>query len=183
MPVKIRLARTGRKKLALYNVVVADSRAPRNGRFIEKLGIYNPSTDPGTLTVNDKKVIDWLLKGAQPTDTVRSLLSRDGFMIRKHLQVGVNKGAITQEQADSKYEAWKKEKDKMLTAKFEKLASVKEQNKKAKLDAEIKVKQAKEEAIKKKNTPPVENKVEENNSTTTTDNTTTTDTPTDNTGS
>ena len=106
MAVKIRLARRGRKALALYDVVVADARAPRDGRFIEKLGTYNPNTDPATITINEDRAFKWVMDGAQPTDTVRAMLSYRGIMLKKHLQIGVNKGAITQEDADKKFDAW-----------------------------------------------------------------------------
>jgi len=102
MAVKIRLARRGRKKLATYDVVVADARAPRDGRFIEKIGTYNPLTVPATINLNDDKAFEWLMNGAQPTDTLKTVLSDRGIMLRKHLQIGVIKGALTQEQADSK---------------------------------------------------------------------------------
>lgn len=107
MAVKIRLARCGRKHLAEYEIVVADARAPRDGRFIEKIGNYNPNTVPSTVRVNEESAVKWLLRGAQPTDTVKNLLSKKGVMLKKHLQVGVLKGAITQEQADEKFINWK----------------------------------------------------------------------------
>ncbi len=93
MAVKIRLARRGRKKLALYDVVVADARAPRDGRFIEKLGTYNPLTNPATVEINDERAFHWIMNGAQPTDTVKSVLSYRGVLLKKHLQIGVLKGA------------------------------------------------------------------------------------------
>ena len=102
MAVKIRLARRGRKARAMYDVVVADARAPRDGRFIEKIGIYNPNTNPALIDIDEDKAFKWVMDGAQPTDTVRAMLSYRGVMMRKHLQVGVTKGAITQEQADEK---------------------------------------------------------------------------------
>lgn len=111
MAVKIRLKRRGRKKLALYDIVVADARAPRDGRFIEKLGNYNPHTHPATIVLAEDSALRWLLNGAQPTHTVRNLLSRQGMLLRKHLQVGVHKGAITQEDADKKWEAWKQDQE------------------------------------------------------------------------
>lgn len=155
MAVKIRLARRGRKKLALYDVVVADARAPRDGRFIEKLGTYNPNTNPVSVNINDDKAVKWLLNGAQPTDTTRAILSHRGVMFRKHLQIGVNKGAITQEQADAKFKAWKDEKENIVTSQKDKLAKAKSDASKARLEAESKIKEARAEAIKKKNTPPV----------------------------
>mgnify|MGYP003573689184 CR=1 FL=1 len=100
MSVKIRLTRRGRKKKAMYDVIVADARSPRDGRLIEKLGTYNPLTNPATIAIDEDKALDWLLKGAQPTDTARRILSHRGLMLKKHLQIGVNKGAITQEQAE-----------------------------------------------------------------------------------
>ncbi|HEY4653086.1 MAG TPA: 30S ribosomal protein S16, partial [Cyclobacteriaceae bacterium] len=111
MAVKIRLARRGRKKLALYDVVVADARAPRDGRFIEKLGTYNPLTNPVTVEINDERAFHWVMNGAQPTDTVKAMLSFRGVLLKKHLQIGVLKGALTQEQADSKLADWLNEKE------------------------------------------------------------------------
>ena len=150
MAVKIRLARRGRKKLALYDVVVADARSPRDGRFIEKIGTYNPNTDPASINLEEDKAFDWIMKGAQPTDTVRAMLSYKGVMLRKHLQIGVNKGAITQEQADKKLEAWRNEKDSKVTAKVEKLRQDQATRDKERLEAEVKVKEARAEAIKSK---------------------------------
>lgn len=106
MAVKIRLARRGRKHLAMYDIVVADARSPRDGRFIEKIGNYNPNTMPSYIKLNEQSALKWLLNGAQPTNTVKTLLSKKGVMLKKHLQIGVIKGAITQEQADEKFNAW-----------------------------------------------------------------------------
>lgn len=103
MPVKLRLQRKGRRKSPFYHIVVADARAPRDGRFIEKLGSYNPMTVPATIEIDRDKAFDWLNKGAQPTDTVRAILRFKGVMYRKHLQRGVKKGSLTQEEADQKY--------------------------------------------------------------------------------
>jgi small subunit ribosomal protein S16 len=152
MAVKIRLARRGRKKLAIYDIVVADARAPRDGRFIEKIGIYNPNTNPATIELNNDKALQWLFNGAQPTDTARRILSYKGVLLRKHLQVGVNKGALTQEQADARYSEWIKGKEAQIQAKVERLKSGKEADKKAKLAAEAKVKEARAEAIRQKQT-------------------------------
>ncbi len=151
MAVKIRLTRRGRKKLAMYDVVVADARAPRDGRFIEKLGTYNPNTDPATINIKDDRAFHWVMTGAQPTDTVKAMLSYRGVMLKKHLQIGVNKGAITQEAADKKYEAWKAEKEGKITSKVDGLTRKKDADKKARLEAETKVKEARAEAIAKKN--------------------------------
>jgi len=150
MAVKIRLARRGRKKLAMYDVVVADARAPRDGRFIEKIGTYNPLTSPATINLNDDKAFQWLMNGAQPTDTVKAMLSYRGIMLKKHLQVGVIKGALTQEQADSKLAAWVKEKESKLQANRDSLAKSKADAAKARKEAETKVKEARAEAIRKK---------------------------------
>lgn len=147
MPAKIRLARRGRKKQAMYDVVVADSRAPRDGRFIEKLGTYNPNTDPASININEEKAFEWVMKGAQPTDTVRAILSYRGIMLRKHLQIGVNKGAITQEAADKKFEDWLKGKEAQIQGKIEKLSADKQAEAKSRLEAEKKVSQARAEAI------------------------------------
>jgi len=150
MAVKIRLARRGRKKLALYDVVVADARSPRDGKFIERIGRYNPNTDPATVDLDEEKAFDWVMKGAQPTDTVRAMLSYRGIMLKKHLQIGVNKGAITQEEADKKFEAWLKEKNAKIEAKREQIAKEAASEAKARKDAETKVKEARAEALKKK---------------------------------
>lgn len=150
MSVKIRLARRGRKKQAMYDVVVADARAPRDGRFIEKIGTYNPNTDPASIHMDNDKAFDWVMKGAQPTDTVRAMLSYRGIMMKKHLQIGVNKGAITQEEADKKLEAWMKDKESKIQGKVDNLAKAKADKKKAALEAEKKVSDARAEELKKR---------------------------------
>ena len=161
MAVKIRLARRGRKKKAIYDIVVADARAPRDGRFIEKLGIYNPGTNPAFIVLEADKAVDWLLKGAQPTDTARSILQHEGVMLKKHLQIGVNKGAITQEVADARFEEWKGSKTDRKATAADSLSQKKETERNAKLEAERKVNQTRAEAIAKKNTPPQAEVVEE----------------------
>jgi small subunit ribosomal protein S16 len=148
--VKIRLARRGRKKLAMYDVVVADARAPRDGRFIEKIGTYNPLTVPATIELNDERAFKWLMDGAQPSDTVKAMLSYRGIMLKKHLQIGVIKGALTQEQADSKLDAWLKEKNAKIADKHSKVTQSKEADAKARKAAETKIKEARAEAIRKK---------------------------------
>lgn len=150
MAVKIRLARRGRKRLALYDVVVADARAPRDGKYIERIGRYNPNTDPATVDLDEQKAFDWVMKGAQPTDTVRAMLSYRGIMLKKHLQIGVNKGAISQEDADKKFDAWLKEKDAKIEAKRDRLAKEAAMSAKERQDAETKVKEARAEALKKR---------------------------------
>ncbi len=140
--VKIRLARRGRKKLALYDIVVANVTAPRDGRFIEKLGTYNPNTIPATIVLNDEGTLKWLMTGAQPTDTTRAILSYRGILYKKHLQVGVNKGAITQEAADEKFNAWKEGKESKISGRVDNLATAKVDAAKARLAAEVKVNEA-----------------------------------------
>lgn len=147
MPVKIRLARRGRKKRAIYDIVVADSRSPRDGRFIEKIGLYNPNTNPASITLSEDKALDWVMKGAQPTDTARAILSYRGVMMKKHLQVGVLKGAITQEDADKKYEDWVNGKESQIQGKVDKLSKDKADKTKAALEAEAKVNQARLDTI------------------------------------
>jgi len=147
MSVKIRLARRGRKKQAIYDVVVADARAPRDGRFIEKLGTYNPNTNPASININNERALTWLLNGAQPTDTVKAMLSYRGVMLKKHLQIGVLKGAISQEQADAKFNAWLSEKDTKIEGKKDQLATAKADARKAALAAETAKNQARIDAI------------------------------------
>ena len=119
MSVKIRLQRRGRRKKPFYHIVVADARAPRDGRFIEKLGTYNPMTSPATIELDRDRTFDWLMKGAQPTDTARAILKFQGVMYRKHLQRGVIKGALSQEMADEQYLAWVADKDSKIRARHE----------------------------------------------------------------
>lgn len=125
MAVKIRLQRRGRKKAPFYHIVVADARAPRDGRFIEKLGTYNPMTKPATIDLDRDKAFDWLGKGAQPTDTARAILRFKGVLYRTHLERGVKKGALTQEQADEKYKEWIDAKDEKIAARVEATAQEK----------------------------------------------------------
>jgi len=150
MSVKIRLARRGRKKQAIYDVVVADARAPRDGRFIEKLGTYNPNTNPASINLNNERALTWLLNGAQPTDTVKAMLSYRGVMLKKHLQIGVLKGAISQDQADAKFNAWLAEKDSKIEGKKDRLAAAKEKQRKDALAAEAAKNQARIDALKAK---------------------------------
>src|SRR6185436_571440 len=106
MAVKIRLQRKGRKKAPFYHIVIADARAPRDGRFIERIGIYNPITKPATVELDRDKAYEWLMKGAEPTDTIRAIMRYKGVLYRKHLNRGVQKGAMTQEKADQMYQDW-----------------------------------------------------------------------------
>ena len=136
------------KNKAIYDVVVADARAPRDGRFIEKLGTYNPNTNPASININNERALTWLLNGAQPTDTVKAMLSYRGVMLKKHLQIGVLKGAISQEQADAKFNAWVSEKDTKIEGKKDQLATAKADARKAALAAETAKNQARIDAIK-----------------------------------
>jgi small subunit ribosomal protein S16 len=111
MPVKLRLARHGRKKFAFFHIVAADGRAPRDGKFIEKLGVYDPNTNPATIELDFDKSLNWLLKGAQPTETVRAILSYKGVLMKRHLLEGVRKGAFSEEEAEKRFTAWLKEKE------------------------------------------------------------------------
>lgn len=154
MPVKIRLQRHGKKGKPFYWVVAADSRSKRDGKYLEKIGTYNPNTNPATIDLNLDKAVEWLHNGAQPTDTARAILSYKGALLKHHLDGGVRKGALTQEAADAKLEKWLEEKAGKVTAKKDGLASAKEKAKAEALAAEKKVnesrlaaaKQAEEEA-------------------------------------
>ncbi|HAN19913.1 MAG: 30S ribosomal protein S16 [Bacteroidetes bacterium GWC2_33_15] len=150
MPVKIRLTRRGRKKAAFYHIVIADSRAPRDGRFIESIGTYNPITNPATIELNFDSALDWLNKGAQPTDTCRAILSYKGVLMKKHLLEGVKKGALTEEQAEAKFETWMKEKENKVQAKRDMLKKGHDSEMKGRLEAEAKVREAKAEEVAKK---------------------------------
>ena len=150
MAVKIRLQRHGKKNFAFFHIVVADSRSPRDGRFIEQLGSYNPNTNPATIVLDGEKALKWLSVGAQPTLTARRILSYEGVLLRKHLQEGVAKGALTQAQADEKFAAWKAGQDEKIAAKKTGLkneAIAKANEAKA---AEAKDNEARAEAIAKK---------------------------------
>lgn len=150
MAVKIRLARRGRTKLARYDVVVADARSPRDGRFIEKIGTYDPLTIPATIDLNEEKAFQWLMNGAQPSDTVKAMLSYRGIMLRKHLQIGVIKGAFPQEEADKKLAEWKQAKEAKIKGRVDRLSEDKQAKAKARKEAESKIKEARAEAIRKK---------------------------------
>jgi small subunit ribosomal protein S16 len=118
MPVKLRLQRHGRKRRAFYYIVVADSRAKRDGRFIERIGYYDPNHNPAHVNIDHDAALDWMKKGAQPTPTVRNILSGTGVLFKKHLQRGVDKGALTQEKADKQFADWVNSKTKDPNSKF-----------------------------------------------------------------
>ena len=147
MAVKIRLARHGKKGYAFYHIVVADSRAPRDGKFIEKLGTYNPNTNPATIDLNFEQALGWLMKGAQPTDTARAILSYKGVLYKKHLLGGVAKGAFSESDAEAKFNKWLGEKEGKVAAKVNKLAADASADKKARLTAEAAIKEARAAAI------------------------------------
>lgn len=147
MPVKIRLARRGKKGYAFYHIVAADSRAPRDGKFIEKIGVYNPNTNPATIDLCFEKALDWLQKGAQPTDTCRAILSYKGVMMKKHLMGGVAKGAMTLEQAEEKFAQWMSDKSARIDAKGNKISGDKEAIEKTRLAEEKKIKEERTKAI------------------------------------
>ena len=161
MATKIRLQRFGKKGKPFFHVVVADSRSPRDGKFIERLGSYNPNTNPATIEINFEKTLAWVNSGAQPTDTARAILSYKGVLYKKHLEGGVKKGALTQEQADEKFAAWVDAKAGKISGKTEGLATSKADARKAALAAEAKKKEDRAAAIAAKNAPVAEEVVEE----------------------
>ena len=150
MPAKIRLQRHGKKGQPFYHIVVADSRAPRDGKFIEKIGTYNPLTNPAQINIKFDRALYWYSVGAQPTDTARSLLSKTGVMMKYHLMRGVQKGAMTEEQAEIKFQNWMKEKE----AKAAGIVKANEEKargeKKSRLDAEKQVNEARAAEIAKR---------------------------------
>ena len=150
MPVKIRLARKGRKRRPFYHIVIADSRAPRDGKFIERVGNYDPTTNPATINLDFDKALDWLRKGAQPTDTVRAILSYNGVLLKKHLLEGVKKGALTEAQAEEKFEAWMKEKEAKINAQRDGVKKAQEDEATKQLEAERKVNEERAAELAKK---------------------------------
>ena len=139
MATKIRLQRHGRKGYPFYHIVIADSRAPRDGKFTEKIGTYNPNTNPATVDLKFDRALYWVEVGAQPTDTVRNILSKEGVYMMKHLRGGVKKGAFDEAAAQAKFEAWKNDKQKGLEAFEAKKAAEKKAAAEARLQAEKKV--------------------------------------------
>ena len=151
MPVKMRLARHGRKRYAYYHIVIADGRAPRDGRYIERIGTYNPNTNPATIDLDFDKAFDWLTKGAQPTDTVRGILSYKGVMYKKHLMGGVKKGAFDEAEAEKRLDNWMSEKDAKIQAKIDRLAGDAAAETQKQLDAETKIKEDRSASIASRN--------------------------------
>ena len=150
MATRIRLQRHGRKGYAFYAIVIADARAPRDGRFIEKIGTYNPNTNPATVDLKFDRALDWVLKGAQPTDTVRNILSREGIYMKKHLLGGVAKGAFGEAEAEAKFEAWKNEKLSKLASVKDKVNEAKKNDVKVRLEAEKKINETKAKVLAEK---------------------------------
>ena len=147
MPARIRLQRHGKKNQPFYHIVVADGRAPRDGRFIEKLGTYNPLTNPATIDLNFDRAVEWVKNGAQPSDTVRRILSYKGVLLRRHLQIGVEKGAISQEQADVRFNEWLQAKEAKINNKKSDLENDARNSRKARLEAEKKANEQKAAAV------------------------------------
>lgn len=150
MATKIRLQRRGRKDYPFYHIVIADSRAPRDGKFIEKIGTYNPNLNPAVVNLDFEKALYWLNVGAQPTDTARNILSREGVLLKKHLQGGVKKGAFNEAEAEKKFEAWKADKQKGLETIVNKEQAATRAAEKARLEAEQAVNKAKADAVAQK---------------------------------
>ena len=147
MATKIRLARHGHKDYAFYSIVVADSRAPRDGKYIEKIGTYNPNTNPATIDINFERALYWVETGAQPTLTTEKILSYEGVLLMKHLRGGIKKGALTEAQAQAKFDAWKAAKQAQIAAKVSGLAEAAKKAAVAAAEAEVAVKKAKAEAV------------------------------------
>jgi len=143
MAVKIRLQRHGKKDSAFFHLVVADGRAPRDGKFIEKLGVYNPNTNPATIDLNFDSTLNWLMKGAQPTDTCRAILSYKGILMKKHLLEGVKKGALTEAQVEQKFNKWLDEKAGKIGGKKDRLKTDSSKKETDRMKAETAAKEAK----------------------------------------
>lgn len=154
MPTKIRLQRHGKKASAFFHIVVADGRAPRDGKFIEKIGTYNPNTNPATIDIDQDRAFEWIKTGAQPTDTCRAILSYKGIMMRLHLYRGVEKGALTQDQADAKLAKWMDEKLSKVDSKKSRVSDSDKSVASARLKAETAAKEARAAKIAAKNAIP-----------------------------
>lgn len=150
MATKIRLSRHGRKGHAFYHIVIADSRAPRDGRFIEKVGTYNPNTNPATIELNFERALHWLNVGAQPTPTARNILSYKGVLLKKHLMTGVRKGAFDEATAEAKFDAWMQQKNAKIQSKISALKNEADAAVKNRLEAEGKIRAEREEVLAKK---------------------------------
>ncbi|MDF3025874.1 MAG: ribosomal protein [Fluviicola sp.] len=156
MATRIRLQRHGKKGKAVFHLVVADSRAKRDGKFIEKLGVYNPNTNPATIDINFESTLKWVGTGAEMSDTARAILSYKGVLYKNHLLKGVTKGALTAEQVETKFSAWEADKASKIQGKIEGLGKDAVADKAARLKAEAESNEAKAKAIEAKNTPAAE---------------------------
>ena len=162
MPTKIRLQRHGKKGRPFYHIVIADGRAPRDGRFIEKIGTYNPMTNPAEINLDIEGALTWLQNGAQPTDTVRAILSYKGVLYKSHLMKGVAKGALSVEEAEAKFQTWLSEKAAKIEAKKRGLTDAERAERKKALEAEAKVKELKEAEVAKKRAAELQIEIAEN---------------------
>ena len=150
MATKLRIQRRGRKNYPFYQIIVADSRAPRDGKYIERIGSYNPNTNPATITLDFEKALYWLQTGAQPTDTVKNILSREGVLMKKHLLGGVAKGAFDEAEAEKRFDAWKSNKLQEERSEISRDDEKRRLEEKARLDAEKEVNKARSEALAKR---------------------------------
>ncbi|MFW5757356.1 MAG: 30S ribosomal protein S16 [Bacteroidota bacterium] len=150
MPTKIRLQRKGKKGQPFYHIVSADGRAPRDGKFIERLGYYNPTTHPATIELNFERALYWVQVGAQPSDTARMILSKEGVLLKDHLIRGMKKGALTEEQVEEKFNAWKKEKAEQVERALKESQLTEKEKQKKLLDEERKINEARAEELAKK---------------------------------
>ena len=156
MPTKMRLQRFGKKRKPFYHIVIADGRAPRDGKFIEKIGTYNPVHNPAIIELDVDKAVQWLNNGAQPTDTVRAILSYKGVLYKHHLLRGVAKGALTEAEAEAKFKTWLTEKEAKIDAKRQSLEEKNRADRKEILDAETKIKEAREAEFAKRRAAEIE---------------------------
>lgn len=156
MATKIRLQRHGKKRYPFYHIVVADSRAKRDGKFIEKIGTYNPNTNPATIDMDFERALHWVKTGATPTDTARAILSYKGVLLKNHLDKGVLKGALSEKDAEKKFEAWVNDKSSKIEGKIDSLSKAKDEAKAKALEAEKEVNAAKAAKLAAKNAPEVE---------------------------
>lgn len=159
MPTKIRLSRHGKAHKAFYHIVVADGRAPRDGKFIEKIGTYNPITMPAEIVLDFDRALDWIQKGAQPTDTARAILSLKGVLYKHHLLVGVRKGALTEVEAEAKFQKWLEEKEAKIASSQSRIDEKMRNEKKALFDAEVKVNEERAAELAKKKAAEIDAKV------------------------
>ncbi len=159
MPTKIRLSRHGKTHRAFYHIVVADGRAPRDGRFIEKIGTYNPITDPAEIDLDFDRALHWVQTGAQPTDTARAILSHKGVLYKSHLMNGVRKGAFTEAEAEVKFQKWLEEKEAKIASKQSSIDEKARNERKAQFEAEAKINEERAAELAKKKAAEVDAKV------------------------